>query len=187
MNYFNKIEGLKNDSIEIFFITINGLLFLDFACLTQNNLTLKNNYNNLSIYEIIVFTCAFLCLFYLVKIVRIIMLTIFSIRFSKYKIHSKYYNLKILLEEAIHENNSVKYNFYKSKQKEHKKNNNLKHLSILTIVVLILNFTMDKSIIRNLLEYKIVFLFLSVVMFILFLYGVQKNEDDNSEIIIEKK
>jgi hypothetical protein len=177
MDFFNKIDGLKKEGLEIFFLTISGFLFLDLATIVFYKMKLEDKFNEFTVYEITVVAIIFFCVFYSTKVIRFLIVNFIIGRFfSSNEIYNEYYNSNDLLREAVYENNSVKFNIYHNLKSERKKSNNLKHLNFLALTMIITNAWFENSVIRYISDFKLILIFLIMTGFGLLLFGLQENE-----------
>jgi hypothetical protein len=188
MDFFNKIDGLKREGLEIFFLTISGFLFLDLVTIAFYKMKLEDKFNEFTVYEITVAAVIFFCVFYSTKVIRFLIVTFIIGRFfSNNEKHNEYYNSNDLLREAVYENNSVKFNIYDNLKSERKKSNNLKHLNFLVLTMIITNACFENSAIRYISGFKLILIFLFLTSVGLLVFGLQENEDELTTTLIKKK
>lgn len=182
----NKLNELIKGRLEFFFLLISAFLFIDSFSIVLWNTNLIDKLSNFTLTEIIILVVSYLCVFYLLKLVRFLITVFLTSRLNKTKEDKDYYRLKDLLEESIIENNDVKYQNYLRIKVQNESRNNVKTMVFVTLIIGIFDACFSDSIIRFLCSFKIIVLILFLFMVISILYGLQEDEDEYSSTLIRR-
>ncbi|RPH33026.1 MAG: hypothetical protein EHM93_06860 [Bacteroidales bacterium] len=193
--FFNKLDEIRKGGLEVFFLFLSAFCFIDWFSIAVWEINIAEKFSKLTLIEITYPIIGYFCIFYILKLVRFLIMTLIRISFfypkrdeDYYKSRKEYYYLDDLLEDSNRENNDVKYKNYLRFKSKNEVQNNLKTLVFVTVLMIITDCILSGTVMRILIGYRI--FSASLVLFgiglILFCFQTD-NEDDNTNTYIRKE
>lgn len=145
-------------------------------------------------FEIAYTIMLYFCAFYFLKLIRFLITNLIVIRFNQQKLDKeyfsskkKYYYLDDLLKESIQENNNVKYQNYLRLHSQNETQNNLKTFAFITVIMIIVDCCFPETILRTLLNYRIVLSVTILFGLACMYFGLQLDKDDDTNTYIRRE